>query len=98
MYIDPLAQQVGIGGVVAIGMTATVMKFLPVFMRAWRETRENGNGNGNGRLSDLQKFQIAEIVREANENHLADMRNLISSSNLVIRDLVVEVIRKERNA
>src|SRR6266851_5470523 len=41
VMIDPLAEQVGVGGVVAILMTAAVLKFLPNFLSAMKR---NGNG------------------------------------------------------
>lgn len=90
MTIDPLSQQLTIGGAVAVALVATVMKFLPAFMSALKAQKDSSNG----KLSEFEKIQIAEIVRMGNEAHLADMRRLMENRENVFREIVRDELRE----
>jgi len=62
VMIDPLAEQVGVGGVVAILMTAAVLKFLPNFLSAMKR---NGNGTRSaGRTAEEWDNRIRQAVKD----------------------------------
>jgi len=90
--LDPLTQQLGIGGAVAVVLVATVLKFLPAFMAALRQ--QNGKGNKAGeRSTEEWEGKMRDIARNANEEMMADMRILLESRNEKMR----EIIRQELN-
>jgi hypothetical protein len=89
--LDPLAQQVGIGGAVAVLLVSAVMKFLPAFMAALKHQ--------NGKFTEYQKLQVIEIVRLtteetriANESALADLRKLITDRTDTLRGVIRDEI------
>ncbi len=91
--LDPLAQQVGIGGAIAIMLVATVMKFLPAFMTALRQ--QNGKSNKSGeRSTDEWEGKMRDIARTANEEMMVDIRNLMEIRDGKLR----EMIRQELNS
>jgi len=85
VVLDPLAQQVGIGGAVAVILVGTVLKFLPAFMEA---LRRNGNGNKSGEKP--VSFWTQEIAKAVEDG----IRKAISGRNEEIR----RIIREELNA
>jgi hypothetical protein len=89
--MSDLAEQVGIGGAVAVLLVATVMKFLPAFMAALKS--QNGkNGHKSGDLSTSEwEGKMRDIARNANEEMMADMRTLMDARNEKLR----EIIRQE---
>ena len=85
----------------AITLTATVMKFLPAFMRALKETK---NGNGNGNHADKAGFRSVEewkgifkdLIHEGNEEQIADIRTLIEARSDKLRQMIREEIAAQR--
>lgn len=63
MFTDPLAQQIGAGGAVAVLMVAAVMKFLPAFMTAFRATK----GNGHALSPEAYELMLSRVFRTAME-------------------------------
>lgn len=76
MLLDPFAQQVGIGGAVAIILVATVLKFLPAFMTALRQTRNGNNKKGTSGEKDPSYWttEFGRILEEKLKAH-DSMRN-----------------------
>jgi len=63
VYLDPLAEQVGIGGVVAIVLVTSVLKFLPSFLSAMKH---NGNGTRSaGRTAEEWDHRIEAAAERA---------------------------------
>jgi len=89
--LDPLAEQVGIGGAIAIMLVATVMKFLPAFMTALRH--QNGRNKSGDRSTGEWESKMRDIARDANEVMMEDMRKLLETRNEKLR----EIIRQELN-
>ena len=86
IFIDPLAEQVGIGGTVAIILVATVLKFLPAFMAALKRNDVNSKAAGLTAAEWKSEFRLA--VRDA----------LIETAPLrhqELRKLTQEVMRQE---
>ena len=84
--LDPLAQQVGIGGAVAVLLVSAVLKFLPAFMAAYRH--QNGK-NKSGDLSPSEwEGKMRDIARNANEVMMNDMRRLLESRNEKLREII----------
>lgn len=92
MTLDPLTQQLSVGGAVAVVLVATVLKFLPAFMAALRQ--QNGKGNKSGeRSTDLWESKMRDIARSANEELMRDIKNFLETRNEKMR----EIIRQELN-
>jgi hypothetical protein len=82
--LDPLAQQVGIGGAVAIILVGTVLKFLPSFLTAFK-SQKNGNGTRSaGRTAEEWDARIVEAAKKALMETKAqrheDLRELIKDT------------------
>lgn len=106
--LDPLAQQVGIGGAVAVLLVGTVMRFLPAFMAALK-SQKNGNGTRSaGRTANEWDAVINKQVKSALEETKAqrheDLERLLEKvldkeflkRNEVLRQLVREELKKRR--
>lgn len=97
MLLDPLAQQVGIGGAVAVVLVGTVMKFLPAFMSALKQ--QNGNRNGNNRSGDRSteewEGRMRRMHSESEEHIMADMRNLMDARTGILVEKVTNPIVAE---
>jgi len=89
--LDPTVQQIGVGGVVAVVLVATVLKFLPAFMAALRH--QNGKNKSGDRSTGEWESKMRDIARTANEEMMVDMRNLLETRNEKLR----EIIRQELN-
>jgi len=86
--MSDLAEQVGIGGAVAVLLVATVLKFLPAFMVA---LRHQNNKNKSGDLSTSEwEGKMRDIARSANEEMMRDIRNLMESRNEAVRRIIRE--------
>jgi hypothetical protein len=86
MVLDPLAQQVGVGGIFALLAIGLVMKLLPGMMAAMRRTDGNGPKKGNSAGDKSPEWWIAEngrIIQEALKAH-------DSFRNEAIRNLLQE--------
>ena len=93
--LDPTAQQVGIGGVLAIALVATVLKFLPAFMAALKS--QNGK-NKSGDLSPAEwEGRMKQIARDANDDMLREMRNLLESRNEKVREIIRQELASRRH-
>lgn len=88
MLLDPTAQQIGVGGTVAVLMTAAVLKFLPAFMRALKDR------NGGHKASDEAAVdaRVRAVVQKENESLMADIRLLMESRNMTVREKVTDPI------
>lgn len=107
MLLDPTAQQIGIGGMVAVLMTAAVLKFLPSFMRALREQnhkdREHDKGGRGDKVGDLTALEwegrIRDIARNAHavstEELMKDIRGLLEARDAARNTTLREIIRQE---
>ena len=90
--LDPLAEQVGIGGAVAILLVGVVMKFLPAFMSALKS--QNGK-NKSGDLSPSEwEGRMREIALAANEGLMKDIRSLLESRNEKMREIIRQELRQ----
>src|SRR5438445_5345395 len=97
--LDPTAQQIGIGGGVAVLMTAAVLKFLPAFMRALKEQSSRDSGERSNRSGDRStgewEGKMSAIATAANERMaeelMKDIRALMDSRG----DKLREIIRQE---
>lgn len=103
MLLDPTAQQIGVGGLVAVLMTAAVLKFLPAFMRALKE--QNGNSKHDKPLSTAElknemRLAVKDMLTDTAPKRHEDLRNLMqgvfehefSRRNESLRDMMKEVI------
>lgn len=103
--MSDLAEQVGIGGAVAVLLVATVMKFLPSFLTGLRHQNNNGKA---GKSASLTVAELRGELREAVKDMLTDtapkrhedLRKLMetvfkqefSSRNEELRKMMQEVI------
>lgn len=89
--LDPLAQQVGVGGAVAVVLVATVMKFLPAFMTA---VRTQSSSNGRKRSGDLDpadwEQRFGKIIEEK-------LKAGVSARNEQIRVIIREELAAIRS-
>ena len=79
--IDPTTQQIGVGGLVAVLLVGTVLKFLPAFMTALKSNTRNGPKTA-GQLDPAEWEQrIGKIVEDKIHGSLAgrneDLRRII---------------------
>jgi hypothetical protein len=89
MFTDPLAQQIGVGGAVAIGVTAVVMKFLPAFLMAMKSSR---NGNGHAVLSpEAYELMLGRVLKEANKVVIEKLQEINENINQTRRRLQNDV-------
>ena len=96
MRIDPLAEQVGIGGAVAVLLVGTVMKFLPAFMSALRQQNGSKNGNKAGeRSTEEWEGRMRRMHEESEEHIMRDMRNLMEARTLTLVEKVTNPIVAE---
>lgn len=97
MVIDPLAQQVGIGGSVAVVLVATVMKFLPAFMRALREQKNGHELRDTAGSKSVEEWEgrFSKLMHDANEEQMVDIRNMMDMRNEKIREIIRAEIRLE---
>ena len=78
--LDPLAQQVGIGGAVAIFLVGTVMKFLPAFMSALKAQNGDGkkqNGSSGQKDPSYWTLEFGRIMEEKLKNHESQVRVIV---------------------
>jgi hypothetical protein len=74
--LDPLTQQLGIGGAVAVVLVATVMKFLPAFMAALKS--QNGkNGSAGQKDPSYWTLEFGRIINEKLKEHESKVREII---------------------
>jgi uncharacterized membrane protein YdfJ with MMPL/SSD domain len=103
--LDPLAQQVGIGGAVAIILVATVLKFLPAFMTALKS--QNGkNKSGDlspaeweARMKQLRDEGTALIeakMEKLTEDLMKDIRNLMEARTEKLREVMEKTLERWR--
>ena len=96
MRLDPLAEQVGIGGAVAVLLVGMVMKFLPAFMSALRQQNGSRNGNKAGeRSTEEWEGRMRKMHDEAGEHLMKDMRMLMDTRTQILVEKVTEPIVKE---
>src|SRR6266478_3587465 len=62
VMLDPLAQQVGIGGAVAVLLVSAVLRFLPSFLSAMKR---NGNGKAAGLTAQEWRAEIEAAAERA---------------------------------
>lgn len=77
------------GGLIALGIAlAESVKWLAKAL-----LKKNGNGNGHAvhQLSEFEKLQIAELLRQQNEKQMDDIRKLMDTRVEVLRT----VLRRE---
>lgn len=72
-------------------MTTAVLKFLPAFMRALKDTHNN-NGNGNGNKSGLTATELKNEMRAAVKDMLMDTA---PKRHEDLRDLMEDVFDHE---
>jgi|SRR5882724_1969056 len=99
MHFDPLAQQVGVGGVVAVALVATVMKFLPAFMRAVREQKHEGNGNGRAKAGSLSpeewEGRMRDIQREAGALLKSEIEKMFEIRDILLAEKLRRAVEEE---
>jgi len=90
--LDPLTQQLGIGGAVAVVLVATVLKFLPAFMMA---LRRNGNSSQKYNGNDHSKIAVLESEMLAMKDEVSKLRERVHELANRIQALVtIEELRK----
>jgi hypothetical protein len=86
--MSDLAEQVGIGGAVAVLLVATVMKFLPAFMAALKQQNGKGRGNKSGELDPAEwEKRIGKVVAE-------ELAKVMSGRNEEVRRIIHEELER----
>jgi uncharacterized membrane protein YdfJ with MMPL/SSD domain len=84
--VDPLVQQIGVGGAVAVALVATVLKFLPAFMAALK--RNNGNNKSAGLTASEWKTEIRSAVKDV-------LKETAAERHQELEKLTQKVLRQE---
>jgi hypothetical protein len=95
--LDPLAQQIGVGGIFSLLVIALVMKMLPAALKAIRA--ENGghkrDSNKSGDLTPTEwEGRVARLRDQGNEKLLEDLEVLLDSKRNKAHEEVLEDVRK----
>jgi hypothetical protein len=93
--LDPLAQQVGIGGAVAVILVATVMKFLPAFMAALKAQNGKNGKHASGQLSPEEwEGRMRRLHEESEQRIMNNVRSLMDSRNEKVREIIRDEIER----
>jgi hypothetical protein len=95
--LDPLAQQIGVGGIFSLLVIALVMKMLPAALKAIRsdDGGHKKNGNKSGDLTPTEwEGRVARLRDEGNEKLIEDLEVLIEAKRNQAHEEALEDIRK----